>query len=144
MIAVVVVACALGATVAFAARPPTAEGVLTGWAALYGIPSVLIVGRGIPLKRVVMDWGKIIFQPLPIAYLIGLLFFIMSGNVGPAAVFGLIMLVVGWGALLAAALSGDGNLCESSESSSAGHRPAASGPDLGRCGVSTRREPGTS
>jgi hypothetical protein len=105
MIAVVLVACMLGAAVAFASEPSTAASVLSGWAALYGIPSALIFGRNVPFGRALKTSGRLILLGSPIACLFGLLSFAMSGYVGLVGGFALMMLMIGWGALLAAAFS---------------------------------------
>ena len=48
-IAVAIVACVMGSAFAFSVEPKTAENVLTGWAARYGIPIILIPGWRVPL-----------------------------------------------------------------------------------------------
>ncbi|SIO56791.1 hypothetical protein SAMN05444166_5295 [Singulisphaera sp. GP187] len=107
VIAVVLVACVLGAAAAFAREPVSARSVLAGWAALYGIPSAVIFGRSVPFRRVVRVAGRIILWGSPVACLTGLLSFAMSGYVGLVGGFCLMMLVIGWGALFAAAFSSD-------------------------------------
>ena len=53
MTLVAIVACSTAAAIAFSAEPNTAGSVLTGWAALYGVPAFLILARGVPLGRAV-------------------------------------------------------------------------------------------
>ncbi len=53
MTAVAIVACSIGAAIAFSVRPNTAGNVLTGWGAVYGVPALLILARGVPLGRAV-------------------------------------------------------------------------------------------
>jgi hypothetical protein len=107
MIGVILVACVLGAAVAFAIEPSTAESVLTGWAALDCIPFTLLLGRKVPFWRAVRVSAKFIRLGLPVACLFGLLSSAMSGYVGLVGGFALMMLMIGWGSLLAAAFSPD-------------------------------------
>ncbi|WP_406694676.1 hypothetical protein V5E97_26830 [Singulisphaera sp. Ch08] len=107
IIAVVLVACALGAAAAFAREPVTARSVLSGWVALYGIPSALLLGRSVPLRRGAKVSGRIILLGLPVACLAGSLSFAMSGYVGLVGGFCVMILTIGWGAILAAAFSSD-------------------------------------
>ncbi len=107
MIAVALVACAIGAAVAFSVEPNTASNVLTGWAALYAVPLLMIFARGASLKSAAAVSGKIILFGLPGACLLGLISFAMSGYVGLVGGSALGVLVIGWAALLAAALSAD-------------------------------------
>jgi len=107
MAVVAIVACSTGAVLAFSAEPNTAGNVVTGWGALYGIPAMLIVARGIPLGRAVKIVGRIVAFGLPVAALYGLLCFGMSGYVGLFGGFMLAALITGWGALLTAALTGE-------------------------------------
>jgi hypothetical protein len=106
MTIVAVLACSIGAAAAFSVRPNTAANVLTGWGALYGVPALLILARGVPLGRAVKIAGSIILFGLPVAGLYGLLSFAMSGYVGLIGGFTLAALMIGWGALLTAALTG--------------------------------------
>jgi hypothetical protein len=105
LITVAIAASALGAGLAFAIEPNTARNVLTGWAALYAIPSLLILGRNVPIRRVTRVVGTFALLGTPAAGLFGLLSFAMSGYVGLVGGFGLAMLMIGWGALFTAALS---------------------------------------
>jgi hypothetical protein len=82
LVATSIAACALGAALAFAVDPPTARSGLTGWAALYAIPSVLILGRNVSLRRVIRVAGGIALLGSPVACLYGLLSFAMGGYVG--------------------------------------------------------------
>jgi hypothetical protein len=107
MAVVGIAACSTGAVRAFSAEPNTAANVLTGWAALYGIPAMLILARGIPLARAARIVGRIVAYGLPVAVLYGMLCFAMSGYVGLFGGFMLAALVIGWGALLTAALTGE-------------------------------------
>jgi hypothetical protein len=107
MTVVAIVACSIGAAVAFSVRPNTAGSVLTGWGALYGVSAMLILARGVPLGRAVKVAGRIILFGLPFAGLYGLLGFVMSGYVGLIGGFTLGVLMIGWGALLTVVLSGD-------------------------------------
>jgi hypothetical protein len=104
---VAAVACAIGAALAFSVEPNTAGNVLAGWGALYGVPVMLILVRGIPLRRAAKIAGTIILFGLPGAGLFGLLGFAVSGYVGLIGGFMLAALMIGWGALLTAGLSGD-------------------------------------
>ena len=45
MAVVASVACSTGAAIAFSLKPKTAGNVLAAWAALYGIPAILILAR---------------------------------------------------------------------------------------------------
>jgi len=105
MFAGVIVACALGAAVAFAREPCTAGSALAGWVALYGIPSVLILGKKVPFRKALKSSGRLILIGAPVACLYGLLSFAMSGYVGLVGGFASMMLMIGWGSLLAAAFS---------------------------------------
>ncbi len=104
---VAMVACAIGAATAFSVEPNTASNVLTGWGAAYGVPAMLILARGVPLGRAAKIAGRIMLFGLPVAALFGLLGFAMSGYVGLMGGFMLAALMIGWGALLTAGLSGD-------------------------------------
>ena len=106
MAVIAIVACSTGAVLAFSAEPNSAGNVLTGWGALYGVPAMLILARGIPLGRAARIVGRIVAFGLPVAGLIGMLCFAMSGYVGLFGGFMLAALVIGWGALLTAALTG--------------------------------------
>ena len=103
MTAIAVAACIAGTAIAISIKPHTPARELAGLAACYGIPMVLILGRGVPLKRVVKFSGRIILWGSPIAVLFGLLCGAMSGLVGLVGGGGPMMLIVVWGALLAAA-----------------------------------------
>ena len=109
MTLVAIVACSTAAAIAFSAEPNTAGSVLTGWAALYGVPAFLILARGVPLGRAVEIAGRIIAFGLPVAGLCGLLCFAMSGYVGLVGGFTLAALMIGWGAIFTAALSAGAN-----------------------------------
>jgi hypothetical protein len=89
------VACLTASGVAFAAAPITATNVLTGWAALYGAPLILIFARGVPLVRAARIFGTIVLCGLPIVGFFGF-FHLLIGL--------LILLLVGWIALMAVAL----------------------------------------
>jgi hypothetical protein len=67
MAVVAIVACFTGAIHAFSVEPNTAGNVLTGWGALYGVPAMLILARGIPLGRAVKVVGRIVAVGLPVA-----------------------------------------------------------------------------
>ncbi len=105
MTVVAMVACSTAAAIAFSVEPNTAASVLTGWGALYGVPAMLILARGVPLGRAVKIAGRVIVFGLPVAGLYGLLCFAVSGYVGLVGGFTLAALMVGWGAILTAALS---------------------------------------
>jgi hypothetical protein len=107
MVVVALVACAIGAGVAFSSDHNTATNVLTGWAALYGVPVLVIVARGVPAGKVVKIAGRIVVFGVPVAGLFGLLCFAMSGYVGLIGGFTLAALVIGWVAFL-----GVGLFCE--------------------------------
>jgi hypothetical protein len=107
MIVVAILACSIGAAAAFTVRPNTAANVLTGWVALYGVPALLILARRVPSGRAVKIAGGIILLGLPVAGMYGLLSFGVSGYVGLIAAFALAALIIGWGALLTAALTAD-------------------------------------
>jgi hypothetical protein len=106
MAVVAAVACAIGAARAFSVVPNTALSVLTGWGALYGVPVMLILARGIPLGRAAKTAGRIFLFSLPGAGLSGLLGFAVSGYVGLIGGFTLAAIIIGWGAILTAGLSG--------------------------------------
>ena len=106
MAIVAVVACLIGAVLAFSDEPNSAGNVLTGWGALYGVPIILILARGIPLDRAAKIVGRIVAFGLPVAGLYGLLGFAMSGYVGLLGGFMLAALMIGWGALTAALTGG--------------------------------------
>ena len=99
-----IVACSAGAVLAFSAETNTAASILTGWGALYGIPAILILARGVPLDRAAQVVGRKVAYGLPFAGLHGMLCFAMSGYVGLFGGFMLAALIVGWAALLTAAL----------------------------------------
>jgi hypothetical protein len=107
MTVVAIVACSIGAAVAFSGKPNSAGNVLAGWAALYGVPALLIVARGISPSQAIRLVGRTARFGLPVAAFVGLLSFAMSGYVGLIGGSMLVTLVIGWGALLAAALSRD-------------------------------------
>jgi hypothetical protein len=107
MAVVAIVACPFGAAAAFSVEPNTAGNVLAGWAALYGVPAMLILARGIPLARAAKIVGRVVALGLPVAGLYGMLCFAMSGYVGLLGRFILAALVIGWVALLIAALTGE-------------------------------------
>ena len=102
---VAILACSIGAVAAFFVRPNSAASVLTGWGALYGVPALLIFARKVPLGRTFKTAGSIILFGLPVAGLCGLLSFAMSGCVGLIGGFTLAALIIGWVALLTAALT---------------------------------------
>jgi hypothetical protein len=107
MAVVAIVACSAGAVLAFSAESNTAGNVLTGWVALYGVPAMLILARGIPLASAAKIVGRIFAYGLPVAGLYGMLCFAMSGYVGLFGGLMLAALIIGWGALLTAALTGE-------------------------------------
>jgi hypothetical protein len=96
-----------GAAAAFGVEPVSAGNVITGWAALYGIPALLIFARGVPLGRAFKITGLILLFGLPGAGFYALLCFAMSGYIGLVGGFTLAALMIGWVAVLAAALSGN-------------------------------------
>jgi hypothetical protein len=106
MAVVAAVACAIGAARAFSVEPNTAGNVLVGWAAVYCVPATLILARGIALGRAAKIAGRIFLFSLPGAGLSGLLGFAVSGYVGLIGGFTLAALIIGWGAILTAGLSG--------------------------------------
>jgi hypothetical protein len=105
MIAVAVVACALGAVAAFSHQTATLESILTGWVALCGIPLALIVGRRVPFSSAARVSGKFLLARSPIALLYGLLGFAANGGIGFVGGFTIMMLVIAWASLFAAACS---------------------------------------
>jgi len=107
MAVVAIVACSTAAAIAFSIKPITAGNVLAAWAALYGIPAILILARGVPLGKAVKIVRRIVLFGLPIAGLYGLLGFATNGRIGLIGGFTAAALLIGWGALLAAGLSGD-------------------------------------
>jgi hypothetical protein len=107
MAVVAIVACSTWAAVAFSIEPRTARTVLAAWAALYGIPAMLILARGVPLGKAVKIVRRIVLFGLPVAGFYGLLGFALNGGVGLIGGFTSAALLIGWGALLAAGLSGD-------------------------------------
>jgi hypothetical protein len=109
MVVIAIVACAIGAGVAFSSDPSAATNVITGWAALCGVPALVIVARGVPLAKVVKMPGRIVLFGLPVAGLFGLLGFAMSRYVGLVGGFWLAALVIGWVALLAVGLFCEGS-----------------------------------
>ncbi len=100
MVVIAIVGCAIGAGVAFSSDPSTATNMITGWAALYGVPVLVIVARGVPAGKVVKIVGKVGLIGVPLAGLFGLLCFGMSGYVGLIGGFTLAALVIGWWTLL--------------------------------------------
>jgi hypothetical protein len=86
------------------AKPNTASTVLIGWATFYGAPVMLILARGVPLRRAMKIAGKIFVCGLPVAGAYGLLSLLMSGLLGLAGGFTLAALLIGWIALLGVAL----------------------------------------
>jgi hypothetical protein len=110
MAVVGIVACSAGAVLAFSAEPNTAANVITGWVALYRAPAMLILARSIPLDRAAKNVGRIVAYGLPVAGVYGMLCFAMSGYVGLFGGFMLAALIIGWLALLTAALTGGKNV----------------------------------
>lgn len=51
MAVVAITACSTAAAIAFSIEPNTAVNVLAAWTAIYGIPAILIVARGVPLGK---------------------------------------------------------------------------------------------
>jgi hypothetical protein len=113
------VACSSAAVLAFSAEPNTAANVLTGWGALYGVPAMLFLARGIRLARAAKIVGRIVMYGLPVAGMYAMLCFAMSGTVGLFGGFMLAALVVGWVALLTAALTNEKAVSPESYGSSA-------------------------
>jgi hypothetical protein len=107
MTVVAMVARAIGAAFAFSGKPNSAGNVLAGWLALYGIPALLIVARGIPARKAIKIVGRIVRFGLPVAAFVGLLSFAMTGYVSLIGGSMLATLMISWGALLAAALFSD-------------------------------------
>ena len=107
MAVIAIVACAIGAGIAFSSDPISATSVITGWAALYGIPALVIVARRVPPGKVVKIAGRTAVVGVPVAGLFGLLCFAMSGYVGLIGGFTLAALVIGWWTLLAIGVFGE-------------------------------------
>jgi hypothetical protein len=106
--AVAVAACALGAAASYECDPATPGSLLAGWAALYGIPTAIILGRRTPLRRALRVWGKLTLLGLPVACLCcGLPGLLMSGLVGLVGNTLAVMIWIGLAALTVAALSAD-------------------------------------
>ena len=103
-IATVVVASILVAVVAWT-RPVSAASVLTGWAACYCFPVAIIVGKRVPLRKLMRVSVKLILCVLPFTGMYALLGFAVSGEVGLAGAFGASLLCLGWGSLFAAAFA---------------------------------------
>ena len=103
--AVAVVACALGVVAAFESDPATPGSIFAGMAALYGIPSAIILGRGVPLRRALGIWGKLTLLALPVACMIGLPALAMSGLVGLVGQTLALLLMFSLAALMTAAFS---------------------------------------
>jgi hypothetical protein len=89
------VACLTASGIAFAAEPITATNVITAWAALYGAPLILIFARGVPLARAARIFGTIVLCGLPLVGFFGFIHLLFAP---------LVLLVVGWIALMAVAL----------------------------------------
>lgn len=98
LMSVALIACVLGLANANA---------LTTWAALFGIPLTLIAGRGVPFRRTIRVLAQFFGWGLPAAAVFGLLNFPFTGVVGLVGGCTLLVLVIGWGALLTAGLSVD-------------------------------------
>jgi hypothetical protein len=81
--------------VAFSAEPSTDANFFTGWATLYGAPLILIFARGVPFVRAAKIFGTIVVCGLPMVGLFGFVHLFLSL---------LILLLVGWIALMAIAL----------------------------------------
>lgn len=101
MIAVMLVACALGTVAAFSAQPATSGRLLSGWMSLCGIPLALLVGGGVPFRRTVRTSGRFIVSRSPFAGLCGVLGFAVNGPVGLVGGFAAMMLIIGWASLFA-------------------------------------------
>ena len=107
MAIVAMVACSAGAVLALSAESHTAGHIFTGWGALYGAPAMLILARGISLATAAKIVGRTVAYGLPLAGLYGMICFAMSGYVGLFGGFMLAALIIGWVALLTAALTGE-------------------------------------
>jgi hypothetical protein len=89
------VACLTASAVAFAAEPITAANVLTGCAALYSAPLILIFARRVPLVRAARIFGTIMLCGLPVVGFVGFFRLLIAP---------LVALLVGWIGLMAVAL----------------------------------------
>jgi hypothetical protein len=99
------VACSAAAVLALSAEPNTTANVLTGWGALYAVPAMLILARGVPLARAAKIVGRTVMYGLPVAGLYGMLCFAISGYIGLFGGFMLAALIIGLVALFTAALT---------------------------------------
>jgi hypothetical protein len=107
MALVAIVACVIGAVLAFWRKPVSATNVITGCVALYGVPVLVIVVRGIPPGRLAKIVWTVAKFGVPVAGLFGLLCFLMSGYVGLIGGFAIAVLMGGWWTLFFVGLFGE-------------------------------------
>jgi hypothetical protein len=126
MNAVAMSACVMGIVVAASERSHSVRSVITVLACSFGIPILLIVGRRVSLRNVGYYATRGAVVGVPFACLFGLSAFDKTGHV--ESLLGgsiLILLLIGWVSLVAAAFSSPRSFLPSSDRpSTIDHRPS--------------------
>lgn len=88
-------ACLSASAAALTAEPSSVANVVTGWAALYGAPLILIVARGVAPGRAARIAGTVVLSGLPAVGFLGFFNLLLARHAA---------LLIGWIALVAVAL----------------------------------------